>query len=137
MRTIRKSVLYQYIISYASVVLLACLLMGIFLFSISVHEIEKTNFRNTQNKVDLAAADFELQYDIMRDNSIEISLKLVYKPGYFSKNKYYVYELLQDFKNIMLILLCSMTISFFIQVQNLYLPAAVPQIKYQHTFSLP
>jgi AraC-like DNA-binding protein len=98
MRSIKsKSVFIRYLTSYAFIVFLAVLLLGVMIFIFSLNQIIQININTTRNKLDFIASDLQLQLDIMQDIAQDVCVNIYYKPVYFLRNKYYEIELLDNF----------------------------------------
>ena len=91
------SVLYRYLISYFSIILLLAAAIGLFLFNASIKELNNATKKETEKKLSLAATDLENQYDIMQDIAINIATTLYYKPNYRDRGKFYETEIIEDF----------------------------------------
>jgi AraC-like DNA-binding protein len=98
MRVVKnRSVFIRYIVSYALVVIMAGILLGVFLLVTSVRQISQAHTRLNQAKLESMVNDIENQFDVYSDIALDIRIRYWYKPDYFRKNKYYETELLDDF----------------------------------------
>ena len=92
-----KSLFVSYFISYLSIVLLSCSLIGLFLCYLSVHDLREANENSMTHKMDLVLKDMENQYAIFEEISSNLYIKPVYRLSYIKRNKYYERDLLEDF----------------------------------------
>ena len=91
------SVLYRYLISYFSIILLVAAAIGLFLFNASIKELNSATKKETEKKLSLAAADLGNQHDIMKDIALSIATTLYYKPNYRDRGKFYETVIIEDF----------------------------------------
>lgn len=93
-----RSVFVSYAISFMSIVLLSCLLVGALLFWFSVRDLRTSAIKDSENRLHAAVEDFERQLDSMRSIALNLSQTEQFRPSYFRRNKYYETELLNYFK---------------------------------------
>lgn len=94
-----RTTLARYAISYTSVALLSCAILGLALFFVSVRELNSSTRQEQQRKLALACEYVDSQIEIMRDISYRVQTTHCYKPSFFSQNKYDEITLLQDFES--------------------------------------
>ncbi|HOJ10670.1 MAG TPA: helix-turn-helix domain-containing protein [Clostridiales bacterium] len=87
----------QYIMSYASIALVSCILIGLVFFRISVNELNEAATREQINKLELATEYLENQQKLMMEIAYKIQNTIYYKPSQLEVNKYKDIILLKDF----------------------------------------
>ena len=88
----RSTVKKQYIISYISVAVAGCLLVGITMLCISLNRLQSVIDSDYQNRVNLAYDDFENQFELMWNVIYKVKTIEYYQPAY--KNARYTNTLL-------------------------------------------
>ena len=90
----------QYIISYISVAVAGCLLVGITMLCISLNRLQSAIDSDYQNRVNLAYDDFENQFELMCNVIYKVKTIEYYQPAY--KNARYTNTLLlmNDFEQL-------------------------------------
>lgn len=92
-----RSVFIRYFVSYALVVFMAGILLGVFMLVTSVRQISQAHTRLNKTKLESMVNDLDNQFSVYHDIALDIRIRYWYKPDYFKKNKYYETELLDDF----------------------------------------
>lgn len=98
MKKLRNTTLFQYCLSYISIALLSCALIGLSVFILSVNELSRTAGSSEEQKLALAAADLDRQEQVFEDIRDAIASAIVYRPSYQQLTIHHELELLQDFK---------------------------------------
>ena len=89
------SLLTSYLVSYCGVAIVACAIIGIFMFNASYRSMRASASANIQERLRIALEDFDNQREAMHTVSLYVSNQLVFKPHYFGKNKVLEIELLE------------------------------------------
>lgn len=91
------SIVYKYIFSSFTIVLIACVIVGLILYIASVNELKKKHNDMVMYKLSLAVTDIENQYDMLADISYKLSTEVYYKKSYSERNAYYEIDMFEDF----------------------------------------
>lgn len=93
----KNSVLSSYLLSYISIALLSCALIGAVICYFFVNDFVDTNKSNLQGKMSIAMNDLETQVDVMEDISFNISVGAAYAPTRIAEGNYAEYLMLKEF----------------------------------------
>ncbi len=93
---IDQSVLKRHILSFLTVAIFGCTVIGLTLFSFSTNELNKVAAEEMARRVRDVAEDLDRQIATMQSISYKISFKAQYKLSYIEKHKYREFELLDD-----------------------------------------
>jgi len=85
-------------ISYLSVALLCCLILGISFSVAGYRNVLQIKQVNDQKKVEVMVEDLEAQLYLMKKIGLQLSINNTYQPRYFKVNKYRERELLENFE---------------------------------------
>lgn len=97
MRLLReRSVFYKYVLSYSTVVLVACTVLGLLFFLYSSHELQKSNLQIARNKLDILGGDLNSQYDIMEKIAVDIRFSEYFRSSFIERHKYNELEMLEQ-----------------------------------------
>ena len=94
----KRSTLARYLLTYLSVVLAACALIGETLGWRSMAELNELEKKKTAERVSLALDELEAQRDAMFSVVNNIAYEIYYRPIYVESNKFYELERIADFK---------------------------------------
>ncbi len=86
----------RYVMSYTSIALISCILIGLIFFKLSVNELNESATREQLNKLTLAAEYLENQQKLMMEIAYKIQNTIYYKPSQLKINKYKEIILLKD-----------------------------------------
>ena len=87
-----------YLISYLGLAVFCCITLSVVFLSINLENLQRKEETYIQERLDLAAEDFERQRKICAKIALQISVNSIYQPYYFERNKYYEMTLLNDFQ---------------------------------------
>ena len=93
-----KSVLYRYLLSFVSIALVSCLLVGMISYMIAAKELRQTSQQEQTRRLMLAAEDICAQVDQLQEIAYVVQNSVFYRPAFIGRNPYYEIELLEDFK---------------------------------------
>lgn len=93
-----KSVLYRYLISFVSIALVSCTLVGLFSYLMAAHELRQTARQEQTRRLMLAAEDMNAQADQLQEIAYLVQNSVYYRPAFIGRNPYYEIELLKDFR---------------------------------------
>lgn len=93
-----KSVLYRYLISFVSIALVSCALVGMISYLMAARELRHTARQEQTRRLMLAAEDVSEQIDQLQEIAYLVQNSVYYRPAFIGRNPYYEIELLNDFK---------------------------------------
>ena len=93
-----KSILYRYLISFLSIALVSCLLVGMISYLIAARELRQTARQEQTRRLMLAAEDMNEQVEQLQEIAYIVQNSVYYRPAFIGRNPYYEIELLEDFK---------------------------------------
>ena len=93
-----KSVLHRYLISFVSIALLSCLLVGMISYLIAARELRQTAQQEQTRRLMLAAEDMSAQVKQLQETAYVVQNSVYYRPAFIGRNPYYEIELLEDFR---------------------------------------
>ena len=93
-----KSVLYRYLISFVSIALVSCALVGMISYLMAARELKHTARQEQTRRLMLAAEDVSEQVDQLQEIAYLVQNSVYYRPAFIGRNPYYEIELLSDFK---------------------------------------
>ncbi|MGI6653435.1 MAG: helix-turn-helix domain-containing protein [Christensenellales bacterium] len=97
MKRFRGGLFRRYVLSYLSVTVLVCLVLGMALTGASIARLRQKEIESCQNRMYLAADYIERQFEIMENIRVEIKANRVYQPFYRKQNVVCELELIRDF----------------------------------------
>lgn len=95
-RLIGKSILRRYLISFVSIAMFSCAVIGMIMYMVSVRELKASAQEEQQKRLMLAAEDMDSQIEQLQLIANRIQNSVYYTPTYFKRNPYYEVELLDD-----------------------------------------
>lgn len=91
-----SSIRLNYFGAYLGVVFLACMILGIFLLSRAVKEINTASWNNYQEKMDLIANELQIEQEIFENISYRVKSSAYYRPFFVQRSPYYETTLVDD-----------------------------------------
>lgn len=91
-----KSILRRYLISFVSIAMLSCAVVGLITYLTAVQELRISAQAEQQKRLTLAVEDMDDQLEILQDIANRVQTSIYYMPMYISRNPYYEVELLDD-----------------------------------------
>lgn len=93
-----KSVLYRYLISFVSIALVSCTMVGMISYLIAARELRSSARQEQTRRLTLAAEDVSAQMEQLQEIAYLVQNSVYYRPAFIGRNPYYEIELLEDFK---------------------------------------
>ena len=93
-----KSVLYSYLVSFISVAMISCAVIGLIGYMLSARELRKTATDEQNKRLVLAAEDMSAQFEHLQEISYTIQFSDCYQPSVIVRNSWYEVELIDDLK---------------------------------------
>jgi len=93
-----KSVLYRYLISFVSIALVSCALVGMISYLMAARELRYTARQEQNRRLMLAAEDMGVQFEQLQEIAYLVQNSVYYRPAFIGRNPYYEIELLKDFR---------------------------------------
>ena len=97
-RFIGKSLLQRYLISFVSIAMFSCAVVGMIIYLAAVQELRVASLTEQEKRLSIAVDDMDEQFDQLLDIATRIQISTHYMPPHFSRNPYYEIELLADLK---------------------------------------
>ena len=93
-----KSILYRYLISFVSIAMVSCALVGMISYLMAARELKHTARQEQTKRLMMAVEDVSEQIDQLQEIAYRVQTTVYYRPAFIGRNPYYEIELLNDFK---------------------------------------
>lgn len=91
-----SSMKLRYFRSHLGIVFCACILIGLFVLSYAMNEINDASWDDYREKLSLAAEELQVQQEILENVSYRVKSSAIYRPFFTSRNPYYEIEIVDD-----------------------------------------
>ncbi len=89
------SLLYRYIITFSSLILLCCTVIGLFAVGSGIVKLKRQSTEYRKNLLSILAADLDRQYDLMQEYALKISVDYHFNPAFADNRAIYEIELIE------------------------------------------
>ena len=92
-----KSVLYHYLVSFISIVMFSCTIIGITSYLTAAQELRTSAEKEQRKRLQLAVEDLNAQFEMLQEISFRVQISPIYLPSNIKLHPYHEIELLEDF----------------------------------------